>query len=270
MLLFSNILNMEDAVVWKALADETRRGILDRLREAPATTGELCEAFPQLDRCTVMKHLAVLEHSSLVTIRREGRNRLNFLNPVQLQKIHTRWLSSYTALTAQRMLDVKKRAEEIAPAMENTQTTTLATRAAKYAFEVEINAPKEKVWHLLTEDSSWFPNTYNSNPQTKGFVMEQRVGGLFYEDYGNGNGKLMGMVVGLDAPNRVQVQGPVTTDFGGPANHMFTMELVDSANGCVFKFDDALFGVFPDELLQGRQGAFKELFGVHLKAAAGS
>lgn len=259
---------MEDSAVWKALADETRRGILDSLKIQPATTGELCEEFAHLDRCTVMKHLAVLEHSNLITLRRQGRHRMNFLNPVQLQKVHTRWLSSYTAQTAQRLLDFKKLAEEIAPAMNTNNTTTLETRAVKYAFDVEINAPKEKVWDLLSNQSDWFPSTYNSNPKTKGFVMEHKVGGMFYEDYGDGNGKLMGMVVGLDAPNRVQVQGPVTTDFGGPATHMFTMELVETATGCTFKFDDALFGHFPDELIQGRQGAFKELFGVHLKNAA--
>lgn len=250
------------------MADETRRGLLDSLKVRPATTGELCDAFPNLDRCTIMKHLCVLENSNLITFRRQGRQRLNFLNPVQLQQIHTRWLSSYTAQTAQKMLDFKKLAEGVAPAMPMENKTTLETRAVKYAFDVEINAPKEKVWNLLSNDSSWFPNTYQSNPNTKGFVMEQKVGGMFYEDYGNGNGKLMGMVVGLDAPNKVQIQGPVTTDFGGPATHMFTMELVETATGCTFKFDDALFGAFPDELVEGRQDAFKELFGVHLKKAA--
>ncbi|MBS1727912.1 MAG: helix-turn-helix domain-containing protein [Armatimonadetes bacterium] len=259
---------MEDTAVWKALADETRRGLLDSLKKRPATTGELCEEFAHLDRCTIMKHLCVLEHSNLITFRREGRNRMNFLNPVQLQKIHTRWLTSYTAQRAQSLLNLKERAEGVAPAMPMENTTTLETRAAKYAFDVDIKAPKEKVWNLLTNDSSWFPDAYNSNPRTKGFVMEQKVGGIFYEDYGDGNGKMMGMVVGLDVPNRVQVQGPVTTDFGGPATHMFTMELIETAEGCTFKFDDALFGVFPDELLQGRQGAFRDLFGTHLKIAA--
>ena len=259
---------MEDSAVWKALADETRRGLLDSLKTRPATTGELCEEFPHLDRCTVMKHLAVLEHSSLITMRRQGRHRLNFLNPVQLQKVHTRWLSSYTAQTSQKLLDFKKLAEEVAPAMPMENTTTLETRAVKYAFDVEINAPKEKVWGLLTGDSSWTPPNYQSNPKSKGFVMEHKIGGVFYEDYGDGNGKMMGMVIGMDAPNLVQVQGSITTDFGGPATHMFTMTLLDTAPGCIFRFDDALFGVFPDELVQVRQGAFKELFGVHLKAAA--
>ena len=260
---------MEDSVVWKALADDTRRSMLDSLKNRPSTTGELCEEFPHLDRCTIMKHICVLEHSKLITFRRQGRHRLNFLNPVQLQQIHTRWLTRYTASAADRLLELKKLAEKDAPAMPIDNLTTLETRAIKYAFEIDIQAPVQKVWDLLSNDSSsWFPDTYKSSPKTKGFIMEHKVGGSFYEDHGDGNGRLLGTVIALDVPNRVQIQGPVTPEWGGPGSQIFAMELVATATGCTFKFDDSLFGHIPQEVVEARHGSFKELFGVHLKKAA--
>lgn len=194
---------------------------------------------------------------------------MNFLNPVQLQKVHTRWLSSYTAQTSQKLLDFKKLAEEVAPAMPMENTNTLDIRAIKYAFDVDINAPKEKVWSLLNDDSSsWFPNTYHSSPDTKGYIMEPHVGGRFYEDYGNGNGKMMGFVIGYEAGHRVQLQGSVTPDMGGPATTLLSMTLEEDGDGCRLKIDDSMFGHFPDELAQNREWAFRELFGNYLKTAA--
>jgi len=72
--------------VWKALADPTRRRILDLLRDRPRTTGDLCAAFP-LTRFAVMKHLSVLKGAGLLTVRREGRERWNHLNAVPLRRM---------------------------------------------------------------------------------------------------------------------------------------------------------------------------------------
>lgn len=81
--------------VFKALADHRRRRMLDLLRDAPRTTGELCELFAGLDRCTVMQHLGVLEKADLVIVKREGRTRWNYLNPLPIREIHDRWISRY-------------------------------------------------------------------------------------------------------------------------------------------------------------------------------
>lgn len=83
--------------VFKALGDARRRRILDLLREEPLTTGRLCEAFPELDRCTVMQHLRVLEDADLVLVRRQGRYRWNYLNPLPIKEIHDRWIGRYAA-----------------------------------------------------------------------------------------------------------------------------------------------------------------------------
>lgn len=94
----------EDDRVFKALAHPRRRAVLDRLKDAPATTGALCDAFPDMDRCTVMQHLKVLEEADLLVARREGRERWNHLNALPIKQIHDRWISGY-ATHAMSILD---------------------------------------------------------------------------------------------------------------------------------------------------------------------
>ena len=95
-------------LVWKALADPSRREILDLLAPGPRTTGNLCSHFaPEaqggLARTTVMKHLDVLVAAKLVLIRREGRSRWNYINPAPLQRILDQWLSRTTQATARSL-----------------------------------------------------------------------------------------------------------------------------------------------------------------------
>ncbi|MCX2724512.1 ArsR/SmtB family transcription factor [Roseibium salinum] len=85
----------DDDAVYKALAHPRRRAMLDRLRDRPHTTGMLCEALPEMDRCTVMQHLKVLEAADLIIVRREGRERWNHLNSLPIKGIHDRWISEY-------------------------------------------------------------------------------------------------------------------------------------------------------------------------------
>jgi DNA-binding transcriptional ArsR family regulator len=94
--------------VFKALADPTRRKILDLLRDRPSTTGELCDGFPDLSRFAVMKHLGVLEGAGLVVVRREGRVRWNHLNAVPIQRIHDRWMNRFAAPLAASLLRLEE------------------------------------------------------------------------------------------------------------------------------------------------------------------
>jgi DNA-binding transcriptional ArsR family regulator len=86
--------SQQDAV-FKALANARRRQMLDAMKDAPLTTGALCERFSDMDRCTVMQHLKVLEEADLVIPRREGRERWNHLNALPIKAIHDRWISQY-------------------------------------------------------------------------------------------------------------------------------------------------------------------------------
>ena len=88
----------QDDQLFKALADARRREILDLLKVAPRTTGELCDRFAaELDRCTVMQHIGVLERAGLVISHRQGRVRWNYLNAAPVKEIHDRWISPYAA-----------------------------------------------------------------------------------------------------------------------------------------------------------------------------
>lgn len=97
--------------VFRALANPHRRRLLDLLREEPRTTGDLCDRFPALDRCTVMQHLAALERAELVIVKREGRVRWNYLNAVPIQEVADRWLSRYAHDAARRLGELKRAIE---------------------------------------------------------------------------------------------------------------------------------------------------------------
>lgn len=84
--------------VFKALADESRRELLDALRVSDAQTlGQLCGVLPEMTRFGVMKHLRVLEDAHLVVTEKVGRTKLHHLNPVPIREIHDRWISNYQA-----------------------------------------------------------------------------------------------------------------------------------------------------------------------------
>jgi DNA-binding transcriptional ArsR family regulator len=86
----------DDDRVFKALADPTRRHLLDQLHERDGRTlGEL-QAGVEMTRFGVMKHLGVLEAAGLVVARKSGREKLHYLNPVPIRLIHDRWIDKYT------------------------------------------------------------------------------------------------------------------------------------------------------------------------------
>ncbi|MEM1203770.1 MAG: metalloregulator ArsR/SmtB family transcription factor [Acidobacteriota bacterium] len=100
----------DDDAVWRALADPTRRRILDRLRAGPLTTGALADLFP-VSRYAVMKHLKVLVDADLVLIERRGRERYNRLNAVPIRAIYRRWIRPFEETSADRLLRLKEHLE---------------------------------------------------------------------------------------------------------------------------------------------------------------
>ena len=98
--------------VFRALAHATRRRILDLLRAAPRTTGELCEQFRGLDRCTVMQHLGVLERAELVVVQTRGRARWNCLNVMPIKEIRDRWIGAYAANAVDLLARLKRDLED--------------------------------------------------------------------------------------------------------------------------------------------------------------
>ncbi len=103
---------MDDDRVFKALADSTRRHLLDRLFQRDGRTLTELESELQMTRFGVMKHLRVLEEAGLVVTRRSGREKLHFLNPVPIRLIHDRWIDKYTEHHVSALADLKTTLEE--------------------------------------------------------------------------------------------------------------------------------------------------------------
>jgi DNA-binding transcriptional ArsR family regulator len=97
--------------VWKALSDKTRRSILELLRQGPRTTTEIVEAFPQLSRFGVMKHIDVLREADLIHTREERRHRINSLNVVPIREIYEHWVGPFEELWASCLMRIKEEAE---------------------------------------------------------------------------------------------------------------------------------------------------------------
>src|SRR6266699_5026460 len=125
----------DDDRVFKALADPTRRHLLDRLFERDGRSlGEL-ESELEMTRFGVMKHLRVLEEARLVATRRRGREKLHFLNPVPIRLIHDRWVSKYAEPWAAGLSEIK---QELEKQMEKV-------------FEIYIRTTPERLWEAITD-----------------------------------------------------------------------------------------------------------------------
>lgn len=124
--------------VFKALADPTRRGLLDRLFERDGQSlGELAEPLG-MTRYGVMKHLRVLEEAGLVVARRAGRRKLHFLNPIPIRQLHDRWIDKYREPWARGLVHLKDRLE--APMTE-----------LRHVFQIWIRATPERIWQAITD-----------------------------------------------------------------------------------------------------------------------
>ncbi len=103
----------QDDLVFKALAGVDRRKILDLLRNAPMTTGEIDKRLPGLDRTTVMQHLRVLEKARLIFTKKEGRCRWNYLDVSPIQRIYERWIRAYSMPSAKLLARIQRDLESL-------------------------------------------------------------------------------------------------------------------------------------------------------------
>ena len=125
-----------DEEVFRALADTSRRALLDALRERDGQAlSELEEELPGMTRFGVMKHLRVLADAGLLTTRRDGRRKIHYLNAVPIRLIHDRWISRYAEPWAAALSDLKTRLES---PMEKV-------------FEIYIKTTPERLWHAITD-----------------------------------------------------------------------------------------------------------------------
>ena len=140
--------------VFKALADPTRRDLLDALFAEDGQTLTALEERVPMTRFGVMKHLKVLEGAGLVVTRRRGREKLHFLNPVPIRLIHDRWVGKYAEPWAAALTGLKRQLED-SPMTTDVTTVSFAQGTAPVGrtavFEIFIKATPERIWQAITD-----------------------------------------------------------------------------------------------------------------------
>jgi len=167
--------------VFRALADPTRRKLLDALFKKDGQTLGALEARLPMTRFGVMKHLRVLEEARLVITRRRGREKLHFLNPVPIRLIHDRWVSKYAEPWAASLSELKRRLEDT---MEKV-------------FEIYIKTAPERLWEAITNTE--MRAKYNFGLQ----VTSDWTPGSRFEGLGGGQLILEGENLEVDPPRRL-------------------------------------------------------------------
>ena len=169
--------------MFRALADPTRRSLLDELfREDGQTLSALEERF-SMTRFGVMKHLKQLEEAGLVVTRRRGREKLHFLNPVPIRLIHDRWVSKYAEPWAAGLSDLKDRLE----------------RPMEKVFEIYIRTTPERLWEAITDPE--IRSKYNFGARVK---SDWKPGSRLEMGSPNAPGLLgEGEVLEVDPPRRL-------------------------------------------------------------------
>jgi DNA-binding transcriptional ArsR family regulator/uncharacterized protein YndB with AHSA1/START domain len=252
--LASGGLDDDPGLLWRALADPTRRRILDLLRERPQITGEIAARFP-VSRIAVMRHLEVLSEAGLVTSRKRGRERWHYLNAVPLQKLHRRWAEPAAAGFASALLRLQETVEAEGRHMEPIRPTV------DLALDIEIAGTPAAVFAALTKDAGgWWGHPFVTARATA-LALDPRLGGLFTERWDNG-GQVIASVTGWAQDEHLQLTGSFHMGVGvGVA----AFDLAESAAGTLLRFSFRAIGVVDAAVAEGMSRAWAELVGTRLK-----
>jgi uncharacterized protein YndB with AHSA1/START domain/DNA-binding transcriptional ArsR family regulator len=189
--------------VFKALADPTRRHLLDRLHERNGLTlSELCTDLA-MARQSATQHLSILEAANLVTAVRRGRERLHYLNPVPIHEIQQRWIHKFDAPRLRALSAIKRAAEE----------QPMST-APTFVYVTYIEASPERVWHALTDadlSGEYWAHRNESDWQVGSEWRHVRPDG-------SGIADVVGEVLESDPPRRLVIT------FGGSTKAIFTID----------------------------------------------
>jgi DNA-binding transcriptional ArsR family regulator/uncharacterized protein YndB with AHSA1/START domain len=239
-------------LVWRALADPSRRLILDLLRAGPATTGQVAGAF-EISRIAVMRHLSVLAEAGLVVSRKRGRERRHYINALPLIGIEDRWVEPLPAAwgrTLQRLAEhVERRPSEVALAIDISQ-------------EVALKAKRREVFRALTRDvAAWWGPPYLTNRAT-GLELDPRLGGAFTEKWGEGGGKLLATVTAVEPERLLELTGPLHL---GVVFGVAEFRLEDDQAGTRLSFAHRGIGDVSPDVVEEFAGGWTELLGNRLR-----
>jgi DNA-binding transcriptional ArsR family regulator/uncharacterized protein YndB with AHSA1/START domain len=226
--------------VWRAVADPTRRRLIELLRGGPRTTGDLCRAFTTT-RFAVMKHLGVLERCGVVSVRRSGRERWNALNPEPLRALEGRWPA------AEHSVAIRPAAEHGAQAKPAPAAITVS---------VFIDVPPWRVFDALTVNiAAWWGAPHLVAADASNLILEPQPGGRFYEEWGHRQGVLRGIVAAIRQDNRLELTG---TLFGvTPSTLCFVLERREGGTMLTTSLSGAERGIL-DDLVSTRLKSFVE------------
>jgi uncharacterized protein YndB with AHSA1/START domain/DNA-binding transcriptional ArsR family regulator len=173
--------------VFRALADPSRRLLLDRLFEQDGQTlGELCRHLPSMTRFGVMRHLEVLAAADLVIARRAGREKLHYLNPVPIRLVHDRWISKYAEPVVGAMTALKHHLE------------VRSMPAPQHAYSVYIRTSADALWRAITDGDQTVRYYYGTR-----VVSDWRPGSPIVYSYPDGTVAADGDVLEVEAPRRL-------------------------------------------------------------------
>jgi DNA-binding transcriptional ArsR family regulator len=240
----------QTASLWRALADPTRRQILDLLTERPRITGEIASHFA-ISRIAVMRHLEVLAAAELITSRKRGRERWHYLNAVPIQRLHERWTTPVSGGFASSLLRLQGRAE-----------ADVERPAIDVALDVTIAGTPKQVFAALTEDIGGWWGQPALDSRALSLSLDATLGGQFVEHWGNG-GQVIATLTGLSAGNHLTMTGPFHL---GLAVGVATFDLEEVADGTLLRFGFQAFGVIDPARAEGFGSGWKELVGTRLKA----
>jgi uncharacterized protein YndB with AHSA1/START domain len=167
--------------VFRALADPSRRRLLDALFKEDGQTLSALEQRLPMTRFGVMKHLKLLEEAGLVVSKRRGREKLHFLNPVPIRLVHDRWVSKYAEPWAAGLTDLKRTLE----------------KTMEKVFEIYIKTTPERLWQAITDTEMRRKYTFGA------VVTSDWTLGSRYEGRGNGNLIFEGENLEVDPPRRL-------------------------------------------------------------------
>jgi DNA-binding transcriptional ArsR family regulator/uncharacterized protein YndB with AHSA1/START domain len=248
-------LGEDTAPLWRALADPTRRRILDLLRERPLITGEIAARFP-VSRIAVMRHLEVLSQAGLVTSRKRGRERWHYLNTVPLQRLHRRWADPAAAGFASALLRLQESVETEGRPMEPIRPTI------DVALDIDIAGTPATVFAALTKDvGGWWGHPFVTIRATS-LALDPWLGGLFTERWDNG-GQVIASVTGWALDEHLALTGSFHM---GAGVGVATFDLAESAAGTLLRFSFRAIGVVDTEKAGAMSRGWAELVGTRLKA----
>lgn len=177
--------------VFKALADPTRRGLLDRLFQRDGQSLGALAGRLAMTRQGVMKHLGILETAGLISTRREGRRKLHYLNPVPIRRIQRRWIRKYEEPWLEGMIEVKRRLE--GPRM--SESTKL-----RHVFQILIGASAEEVWRTITD-----PDVTETYFHETRILSDFEVGSPVRYELPSGRTIVVGEILEADPPHRLSM-----------------------------------------------------------------